>query len=198
MYSAETTSSSRWRGAAAGALGGIVGSAAMVAFNHLLAFTGFGDDDLGHHHQLRRVDAKPNDSDGTIADEPASRRAASVAAETVAGRRLDEREKDAVGPLFHYGFGAVAGALYGALAARAPQVATGAGVPYGAAVFLTATELALPLAGLARKPTEYPPARHLASLATHLVYGVTLEAVRRRLMRHTRARAAYDLAALGV
>jgi hypothetical protein len=198
MYMAETASSSRWRGAAAGAVGGVVASAAMVAFNHLLGSTGFGSEDLGEHHQHRRIDAKPNDSDGTIADEPASRQAASVAAQTVAGRQLDEREKDAAGPVFHYGFGAVAGAIYGALAARAPQVTAGRGAPYGAAVFLTATELALPLAGLARKPTEYPPARHVASLATHLVYGVTLEAVRRRLMRRTRARAAYDITALGV
>jgi uncharacterized protein DUF1440 len=198
MYTAETASSSRWRGAAAGAIGGVIASAAMVAFNHFLGSTGFGSDDLGEHHHRRRIDAKPNDSDGTIADEPASRQAASAAAESVAGRPLDEREKDAAGPVFHYGFGAVAGAIYGALAARAPQVTAGGGAPYGAAVFLTATELALPLAGLARRPTEYPPARHVASLATHLVYGVTLEAVRRRLMRRTRARAAYDITALGV
>ena len=198
MYSAETASSSRWRGAAVGALGGIVGSAAMVGFNHLLGSTGFGDEDLGRHHQHRRTDAKPNDSDGTIADEPASRQVASAAAETVGGRRLDEREKDAAGPLFHYGFGAVAGAVYGALAARTPEVTTGGGAPYGAAVFLTATELALPLAGLARKPADYPPARHLASLATHIVYGITLEAVRRRLMRRNRARAAYDITHHGV
>ena len=170
----------------------------MVAFNHLLASTGFGNEDLGEHHQHRRLDAKPNDSDGTIADEPASRQMASITAETVAGRHLSEHEKDAAGPVFHYGFGALAGAIYGALAARAPQVTAGAGVPYGAAVFLTAAELALPMAGLARKPTTYPPARHVASLATHLVYGATLEAVRRRLMRRSRARAAYDITALGV
>ena len=77
MYSAQTESSSAWRGMAAGGVGGIVGSAAMLLFNRALATTGFGDDDLGRHHQERRVAAKPNDSDGTIADEPASRKAAS-------------------------------------------------------------------------------------------------------------------------
>lgn len=198
MYWAETESSSTVRGAAAGAIGGIVGSAAMVVFNHLLAMTGFGRRDLGAHHQHRRADAKPNDSDGTIADEPASRKAASVTAEAVAGRPLDEKEKDVAGPLFHYGFGAAAGAVYGALAAASPKVTTGAGAPYGAAVFVTAGELGVPLAGLARRPTDYPASRHLAGLATHVVYGVTLEAVRRLLMRRTRARAAYDISALGV
>ena len=198
MYSAETESSSLVRGAAAGAIGGIVGSGAMVVFNHLVARTGFGQSDLGEHHQHRRTDAKPNDSDGTIADEPASRKAASAAAESVIGRPLDEREKDVGGSLFHYGFGAVAGAVYGMLAATSPRVTTGGGAPYGAAVFLTAGELGVPMAGLARRPTEYPASRHLAALATHVVFGVTLEAVRHLLMRRTRARAAYDITALGV
>ena len=198
MYSAETESSSTLRGAAAGAIGGIVGSAAMVLFNHALASTGFGRSDVGQHHQDRRADAKPNDSDGTIADEPASRKAASAAAEALAGRPLNEREKDLGGSLFHYGFGAAAGAVYGALAAAAPKVTMGGGAPYGAAVFVTAGELGIPAAGLSRHPADYPPSRHLSALATHLVYGVTLETVRRLLMRRTRARDAYDITALGV
>jgi uncharacterized membrane protein YagU involved in acid resistance len=148
--------------------------------------------------QQRRIDAKPNDSDGTIADEPASRKAASATAEALTGRPLDEQEKHFAGSLFHYGFGAAAGAFYGALAAASPKITMGAGVPYGAAVFVTAGELGVPAAGLARSPGEYPPARHLAALATHLVYGLTLETVRRLLMRRTRARAAYDITALGV
>ena len=198
MHSAETESSSALRGAAAGAIGGVVGSAAMVLFNHLLAATGFGEDDAGVHHQHHRDDAKPNDTDGTIADEPASRSAASDAAEAMAGRPLTEREKNIAGPLVHYAFGAAAGAIYGAAAARTPRITAGAGAPYGAAVFLTAGEVVVPLAGLARKPTAYPPERHVAALATHVVFGLTLEAVRRLLMRHPGRRAPYDLAALGV
>ena len=183
MYSAETESSSALRGAAAGALGGIVASGAMVLFNHLLAASGFGEDDVSRHHQHHRDDAEPNDTDGTIADEPASRKAASRASEMVAGRPLTEREKDAAGPLMHYAFGAAAGAMYGALAATSPRITTGRGAPYGAAVFLAAGEIGVPLAGLSRNPASYPPSRHAAALATHLVFGLTLEAVRRGLMR---------------
>src|SRR5687767_12434752 len=150
MYSAELESSNALRGAAARAIGGLVGSAAMVLFNHVLAATGFGESDLARHHQHRRIDAKPNDSDGTIGDAPASRKAASAAAEAVTGAPLDEQEKDAAGSIFHYGCGAAAGAVYGALAAAEPKVTRGGGVPYGAAVFLTAGELGIPLAGLAR------------------------------------------------
>lgn len=183
MHSAESASSSALRGAAAGALGGVVGSGAMVLFNHLIAAAGLGDDDRGTDHDHHRADAKPNDTDGTIADEPASRKAASRAAEIVADRPLSEREKDVGGPLMHYAFGAAAGAIYGALAAAAPAITRGRGAPYGAAVFLTAGEIAVPLAGLSRHPASYPPSRHAAALATHLIFGLTVEAVRRALVR---------------
>ena len=139
MYSAHTESSSAWRGLAAGAVGGVVGSAAMLLFNRGLA----------------------------------------------------------AGSLSHYGFGAMVGALYGAAAAMTPKVTSGAGIPYGAAVFVAAGEIGIPGAGLSRKPSDYPPSRHAAALATHLVFGLTLEAVRRRLMRRTKAKP-YDLTALGV
>ena len=128
MYTAEIESSNPLQGAAAGAIGGLLGSAAMVLINRVLAATG---------------------------------------------------QKAAAGSIFHYGFGAVAGAVYGALAATDPKVTKGGGVPFGAAVFLTAGERGIP------------------RLATHLVYGVTLEAVRRLLMRR-RARPVYDLSSLGV
>lgn len=197
MYGAETSSSNALRGMAAGAVGGTIGSGAMVAFNHLLAWAGFAEEDTGRHHSERRADAKPNDSDGTIADEPATRKAASAAAKGLTGTALTEREKDVAGSLVHYAFGAVAGALYGAIAAAAPRVTAGGGSLYGAAVFLTAGEIGVPLAGLARAPGSYPPARHAAALATHLVFGLTLEAVRRTLMRRERA-TPYDVTALGV
>jgi len=171
------------RGMAAGAVGGIVGSSAMVVFNHVLAAAGVGEDDLGSHHQERRLDAKPNDADGTISDEPATRQAASKTAEAITGRPLDEREKAVGGAIAHHLFGAAVGALYGAAAAQAPAVAAGGGIPYGVFVWLAAAETGLPLAGLAKRPSAYPAARHAASLATHIVFGATVEAVRRALTR---------------
>ena len=168
-----------WQGAAAGAAGGALGSVAMVLFNNLLGRTGFGRQDLGRHHAERRVDAKPNDSDGTISDEPATRKAASSVAAAATGTPLDEEEKDVGGPIVHILFGAAVGAAYGALAARVPAVTSGGGLPFGVAVWLGAAEAGLPLVGLAKEPPEYPAARHAASLATHLAYGATTEAVRR-------------------
>lgn len=172
-----------WRGAAAGAIGGLVGSSAMVVFNHLLAATGFGRDDTGRRKQERRVAAKPNDTDGTIADEPASMKVASNVTEAITGKPLGEQGKKIGGPIVHHAFGAVAGALYGAAAARVPQLAAGAGMPYGAFVWLTGPEGGVPLSGLSRSPASYPPQRHAASLATHLVFGAAVEAIRRWMTR---------------
>jgi hypothetical protein len=175
--------SSVWGGLAAGAIGGAVGSSAMVLFNHLLGASGFGSEDLGRREQHRRIDAKPNDADGTIADEPATEKAASNIYQTATGEALDEPEKRTAGLLLHHAFGAAVGAIYGAAASRVPQLAAGGGVPYGVLVWLAAAETGLPLAGLSRSPASYRWERHAASLATHLAFGATVEAVRRTLTR---------------
>jgi putative membrane protein len=158
----------------------------MVGFNHLLAATGFGVKDRGQHHQHRRADAKPNDTDGTISDEPASIKVAELVGERLLAAPLNERQKSIGGSLVHHVFGALTGAAYGAAAARTPGLAAGAGLPFGAAVWFTADETGLPLVGLASHPGKYPADRHAAALATHLVFGLTVEAVRRGLMPHRR------------
>lgn len=176
-------SSDVWRGAVAGAVGGLVGSTAMVAFNHALSALGVGRNDQGWRQQHRRAQAEPNETDGTIADEPASEKVASNAVEALTGTPLDDGGKKAGGMLVHHAFGATMGALYGAAAARVPQLAAGAGLPYGAFVWVTGAEVGVPLAGLSKPPSAYPPARHAASLGTHLVYGLMVETVRRWMTR---------------
>lgn len=156
----------------------------MVRFNHLLP----GSDEDGGSHPHRRDEASPNDTDATIADEPASSQVASLAAEATIGRPLTESEKREVGgPIVHYAFGAAAGALYGAVAERSPGATAGAGMPYGTALWVAADELGLPALGLARKPTEYPLSRHASAFASHLVFGLAVEGVRRLLRGKTQA-----------
>jgi hypothetical protein len=175
--------SSVWRGIAAGAIGGAVGSSTMVLFNRLLGVTGFAGDDLGRREQHRRIDAKPNDADGTIPDEPATEKAASALNQAATGVPLEGREKRVGGSLLHHAFGATVGAVYGAATARAPQLAMGGGLPYGVLVWLVAAETGLPLVGLSRSPASYRWERHAASLGSHLAFGATLEAVRRTMTR---------------
>jgi putative membrane protein len=60
-------------------------------------------------------------------------------------------------------------------------VTSGAGLPFGAAFWLLADEVSVPLLGLSKGPTEYPVSTHVYALASHLVYGVTAEMSRRAL-----------------
>ena len=83
------------------------------------------------------------------------------------------------GPLVHYVYGTAIGALYGGFAAHNPTTALGFGTGYGAAAWAMGDEMAVPALGLAKKPTEVPLATHAQELGAHLVYGATLEGVRR-------------------
>jgi hypothetical protein len=94
-------------------------------------------------------------------------------------RELTQREKEAAGTAFHYAMGATSGALYGAVAEAAPGATAGAGLPFGVAVWLVADEGLVPAAGLSKSPSEYPLSIHAYSFASHLVFGLTAEVVRR-------------------
>ena len=74
---------------------------------------------------------------------------------------------------------AVRRGVYGAAAEVFPEVTAGAGLPYGAVVWLGADEGVVPLLGLSKAPNEYPVSTHAYALASHLVYGLTTEIVRR-------------------
>ena len=168
-------------GAIAGAVGGLVASWTMVRFNHLIAPDSRTSDKPDDRHAHRRAAARPNDTDGTIPDEPGSMQAAAAIAEPVLGRPLTVREKEKGGPIMHYLFGATVGALYGAAAETDRSITRGAGIPYGIAVWLIADEIGMHAVGFATKPTDYPLSRHAATLATHVVFGLSVESVRRAM-----------------
>jgi hypothetical protein len=111
--------------------------------------------------------------------EPATFQAADAVARAATGTTLPRRAKPFAGSAIHYAFGGAVGAIYGAAAARTPDLTSGAGVPFGASVWLIADELGMPLAGLARSPDKYPASDHVVTFASHLIYGAVTEAVRR-------------------
>jgi putative membrane protein len=108
-------------------------------------------------------------------------------AQAIATRFLDHKlsplEKKIAGPVIHYGYGAAVGALYGGLAELAPIVGIGLGIPYATALFLAGDEIAVPALGLSEPVTEIAPEKHVSALATHFVYGITLDISRRILRR---------------
>ena len=105
---------------------------------------------------------------------------ASAISESV-GHELTNDEKATAGPAVHYAFGATMGGVYGLLSEVAPVTSVGWGMPFGTALWLAADEVAVPAFGFSKSPTEYPASTHAYALASHLVYGLSVDVVRRVL-----------------
>lgn len=97
----------------------------------------------------------------------------------MAGRSLTEHEEEVSVRAIHWGFGALVGGVYGAMAEYAPVVTGRAGVNFGLTLCGLTHVSALPLLGLTEKPEDQPAREHASELVTHAVYGVTTEVVRR-------------------
>jgi putative membrane protein len=78
----------------------------------------------------------------------------------------------------HWGFGAAAGAAYGAFAEFYPPVTSKQGASFGMALVALTHDTTLPILGLAAKPQAQTTREHTSELASHIVYGVVTETVR--------------------
>jgi hypothetical protein len=178
-----------YKGIAAGVAGGLVGSLAMNQFQQVWGKLmeneerphgaqslqqGSPDRGIGRELAERGVD-EPDDN--------AAVRSGNAVSEFVLGHHLTKSEKETAGAVAHYAMGVTSGAIYGAVAEMMPAATVAEGLPFGAAVWLIADEAIVPAAGLSRKPSEYPPSIHAYAFASHLVYGLTTELVRRAIRR---------------
>lgn len=174
-----------YKGIAAGVAGGLVGSFAMNQFQALWGKLmanevrphgaqslqqGTPEHGIGRELAERGVD-EPDDN--------AAVRSGNVVSELVLNHHLTKSEKETAGAIAHYAMGVTSGAIYGAVAEVMPSATAAEGLPFGAAVWLIADEAIVPAAGLSRKPNEYPASIHVYAFASHLVYGLTTEIVRR-------------------
>ncbi|HEV7904078.1 MAG TPA: DUF1440 domain-containing protein [Pyrinomonadaceae bacterium] len=174
-----------WKGLAAGVVGGLVASVVMNQFQAVWSKLAEGEERSHGAQSLqqgtpqqgvgRELQAEGKDE----AEDDAPERLANAISVGVLDRELTDSEKDAAGTIFHYAMGTTSGALYGAVAEFVPGVKAGAGLPFGAAVWLAVDEGLVPAAGLSKSPAEYPLSIHAYALASHLVYGLTTELVRR-------------------
>jgi len=166
------------KGLAAGLVGGLVASWTMNRFQDVWMKVAEsveepqGDGSAGQEGAGRGQQSGGEQEDTTV-------KAASAISEGIFDHKLTKREKKIAGPAMHYAFGTSVGGLYGAVAEVAPEVTAGRGLPFGAAFWLVADEAAVPLLGLSKAPTEYPLSVHAYALASHFVYGLTAEVVRR-------------------
>jgi hypothetical protein len=174
-----------WKGLAAGVVAGLAAAWVMNQFQALLSELVQGEERSHGAQSMQQGSPQQGagrelqESGSDDADDDATERLANIVSEGVFKHELTKEEKAVAGTAIHYGFGLTSGALYGALAELAPVVTAGEGLPFGAAIWATADEGLVPLLGLSKSPTEYPPSVHAYALASHFVFGLTMELVRR-------------------
>lgn len=157
-------------GLLSGMIGGLVGTIVMTQFQSAWSKAA---------QELKPAGKRevPEDEE----KEDATMKAAGKAGELL-GRELSHEAKKKLGPVVHYGFGTLQGAVYGTvLEAAGDKGGLLAGLAFGAALFALADEIAVPALGLSGKPSESPLSTHLYALGAHLVYGLSTEVTRRGL-----------------
>jgi hypothetical protein len=162
-----------WKGMLVGLVAGLVASWTMNRFQDVW-IAASRPSDKEDKKRAEHVSEDESQDDTTV-------KAASAISEGLFEHKLTPAEKKIAGPAVHYAVGATGGVVYGVASEFLPRVTTGFGLPYGTAFWLVVDEGAVPSLGLSKGPTEYPLSTHAYALASHLVFGVTAEGVRRLL-----------------
>jgi hypothetical protein len=136
-------------------------------------------------------DASDEADDG---GEPNTVKAADAVAEATMGEPLPDKYREPAGTAVHYGFGTFLGVVYGAAVELRPATSAGFGTAYGAAVSLLADEMAMPTLGFSPPAPEVAASTHLRGFVSHLVFGVSLEGVRRLLVASIREQPSLEAA----
>lgn len=163
------------RGVIAGAAGGLAASWVMNVF---LAGSSKAQDALKDPAEKEQEKAQQ-----ASAGDDSTQKVADAVSHAVTGNHLSKEEKKTGGPLVHYLFGSIMGGVYGAVAEYSQSSRIGAGTVFGTALFLGADEIMVPALGLSKPPTQEPASSQVNHWAGHLVYGATVELVRRGLRR---------------
>lgn len=99
-------------------------------------------------------------------------------ADRIAGHELDETTRHAAAEGIRWGFGALAGAAYGALAEFYPAATAKDGAAFGMALVSLTHGTALPAMGLEAEPEDQSHREHASELASNVLFGVAAEKVR--------------------
>jgi len=163
---------SLWKGAVAGLAGGLVGTFVKSQAEPLLQQLGerlFPPTHLQKEQPGADVTGHPDRMPpSTLAQE----------ATDAVGVTLSRDEKLDAQEAIHWTFGTTAGVAYG-VAAEFTAAETGFGVPAAVALFGATHGTTLPALGLQADLDELPKAWWVWECGSHLVYGVTVEVVRR-------------------
>ncbi len=165
-----TSSRDAIKGAIAGAAGGLAASWVMNRFQSLLSKASNSRRQQGQreHHEQHEI-------------EPATTQVATTVSKRIFHHTLTEPQKKIAEPAVHYAFGTTMGAVYGTLTEVLPAASFGFGLLYGTGLWFMADEVAVPALRLSKAPTRYPFSTHAYALASHWVYAMTAESIRRMI-----------------
>jgi putative membrane protein len=107
-----------------------------------------------------------------------------ILAEQVAGHRLPPSQQQAAMHSMHWGFGAAAGAIYGALVEVEPSLGAWKGAAFGLTLNKLTHESILPRMGLSAPKEAQPTQERISEWVTHAVYGIFTDSVRRVVRRN--------------
>lgn len=173
-----------WKGVVAGALGGLVASWTMDQFQSLASrIKGSGGQKSAEGSEKGQQHHSSAGSEIPTFEEPATVGAARVVSTHLFHHKLADAEKEWAGQLAHYVMGTGSGVVYGAMAERLPAAKWGGGLLFGTALWLIGDEVIVPALGFSKPASEYPASTHALAWASHSVYGLTLDVVRRAVIR---------------
>ena len=99
-------------------------------------------------------------------------------ADKLSGGSLHGTSKAVATEAIHWGFGALTGAAYGALAEFYPAATAKEGASFGLTLMALTHESALPAMGLSASAEQQSTREHTSEMVTHVLFGVTTEVVR--------------------
>jgi len=108
-------------------------------------------------------------------------------------KRLHDPWRTWLTGIMHFGFGGMAGAVYGPLGAAAPGPPLARGVAFGVLVWGSSYLGWLPAAGILKPATEQPASRNILMIAAHVVWGAALGLLADRWARSASSHAPPDL-----
>jgi putative membrane protein len=98
--------------------------------------------------------------------------------ERIAGQPLDASTEHAASEVIHWGFGAAAGAFYGALVEFYPAATSKEDANFGLTLMALTHEGVLPAMSLSAAPEQQTEREQSSEAVSHLIYGVVAERIR--------------------
>lgn len=171
------------KGVVAGAIGGIVASWVMNVFMEnagakIQQVAAKADGSARHPRAAAGPGGGQSREDEAKVDATMQAADAVVSAVT-GGRHLSMEEKQKGGPIVHYAFGGLMGAVYGLAAEYSSAATAGFGTAFAAALFAGADLWAVPALHLSGSTGDAPVSSLATPFGAHMVYGAATEAVRR-------------------